>query len=164
MGGRANALFISTTMLLLLGACAPPPPGPGAVRLRSEDPDAALAAMVVKYDCKAPNNLPAPQPPFSTPSFNRTFVPQIVPSASACTPATGVPQGQTCSQQVWKVSATYDGGFTPWFTVRGIEKDVPFGEIECPCECVNVDPCAGGPGQPGGHGVCRNQFSNGSPK
>jgi len=153
-------------LLIVLAGCDPTDPYPdhpgkdssfSTKHMRSEDSDAYPVGIVVHYDCKAPNMVPAVSFPHGIPGSQ--FVPKFESSRATCTPANGITSGETCTQQIWKVGASYNcphcGNRIDWWGIVPIPKigtsrsmnDVPFGEIDCDCECVKASGGCDGSGR-----------------
>ena len=142
-------------LLMVLAGCNDPtdpfPDHPGmdssfpSKRMRSEDSGAFPAYIVVTYDCKNPSSRPPSATPKAIPG--EKFTPNITAKQEACTPAGGIINNEKCTQQVWTVSASYDcPRCSTWLSYR-MMNDVPFGTIECACECVKASGGCDGSGR-----------------
>jgi hypothetical protein len=158
----ARALLLgSATLMVVLGGCDPFPDHPGndnsynSKHMRTADNNAFPMDIQVHYDCKARGTLPTVSFPHGIPG--NIFIPKFESSQRSCKPTKGKGNNENCTQQVWKVSASYDCEHCSSTLSSRSMKDVPFGEIVCDCECAPTTPCGATPSCPSGQVWCPNE-------
>jgi hypothetical protein len=150
--------FMVFSTLLLLAACkSAPQNNSGSNSMNFKTPNTPITEGTVQYDCKKPGD----RPTFHVteqPTAVKNFTTNIQPTTRPCTPAKGKAADETCTQQVWIVTASYDVKSDLSSKVWQ-NKDVPLGEIVCDCICVKnsggCDPSKINK-DGAGAGVCRN--------